>query len=142
MIYSNILALLISITFSIAFVVVNFSVITEYIGQQDSYQFISILFFTITCLLLPSFFLLKKMRQSITLTVAVMIGFGLYINREKAILVITNLYKDTLPSSWSVYYDSPGIFVYLTSSFAYFLMVRLIVGRYNERPTSVLRNRG
>lgn len=55
--------------------------------------------------ILPLFFLLKKFRQKIYLSVSMVILLVIYQYLDGFYVVLTSMYRDYLPSSWSVYGD-------------------------------------
>lgn len=56
----------------------------------------------------PQIFWFKKLRRNVTLTffMSVLVNVGMWF--ERFVIIVTSLYRDYLPSSWSVYY-SPTI---------------------------------
>jgi molybdopterin-containing oxidoreductase family membrane subunit len=56
----------------------------------------------------PQIFWFKKLRRNITLTffMSVIVNIGMWF--ERFVIIVTSLYRDYLPSSWSYYY-SPSI---------------------------------
>jgi len=56
----------------------------------------------------PQIFWFKKLRRNVTLTffMSVIVNVGMWF--ERFVIIVTSLYRDYLPSSWSVYY-SPTI---------------------------------
>jgi Ni/Fe-hydrogenase subunit HybB-like protein len=56
----------------------------------------------------PQIFWFKKLRRNVTLTffMSVIVNIGMWF--ERFVIIVTSLYRDYLPSSWSVYY-SPTI---------------------------------
>jgi molybdopterin-containing oxidoreductase family membrane subunit len=57
----------------------------------------------------PQIFWFRKMRRNITVTffMSVIVNIGMWF--ERFVIIVTSLYRDYLPSSWSTYY-SPTIF--------------------------------
>lgn len=51
-------------------------------------------------------FLYKRYRQKMGLTILSIFSLLIILNLERVVNFITNLYRDYLPSSWSVYYDT------------------------------------
>jgi molybdopterin-containing oxidoreductase family membrane subunit len=56
----------------------------------------------------PQIFWLKKMRRNITVTffMSILVNIGMWF--ERFVIVVTSVYRDYLPSSWSIYY-TPSI---------------------------------
>jgi molybdopterin-containing oxidoreductase family membrane subunit len=56
----------------------------------------------------PQIFWFKKLRRNITLTffMSVIVNIGMWF--ERFVIIVTSLYRDYVPSSWSTYY-SPSI---------------------------------
>lgn len=73
----------------------------------------------ILCLL----FLKKKVRTSLLWSFAIII----FYNLERIVIYITGLYRDYLPSSWSVYYSSSWQYSYITAFLIFNLAVLLII---------------
>ena len=57
----------------------------------------------------PQIFWSKKMRRNLFVTffMSIIVNIGMWF--ERFVIIVTSLYRDYLPSSWSVYY-SPSIF--------------------------------
>jgi molybdopterin-containing oxidoreductase family membrane subunit len=57
----------------------------------------------------PQVFWFKKLRRNILLTffMSVLINIGMWF--ERFVIIVTSIYRDFLPSSWSTYY-APSIF--------------------------------
>lgn len=53
---------------------------------------------------LPFFY--KRHRQKIWLTIISVLSLLIVLNLEQIVIFITSLYRDYLPSSWSIYYNS------------------------------------
>lgn len=53
----------------------------------------------------PQIFWFRKMRRSLTVTffMSVLVNVGMWF--ERFVIIVTSLYRDYLPSSWSVYYS-------------------------------------
>ena len=56
----------------------------------------------------PQIFWFRKMRRSLTVTffMSILINIGMWF--ERFVIIVTSVYRDYLPSSWSTYY-SPTI---------------------------------
>ncbi|RYZ45553.1 MAG: hydrogenase, partial [Chitinophagaceae bacterium] len=52
----------------------------------------------------PQIFWFKKLRRNIVLTffMSILVNIGMWF--ERFVIIVTSLYRDYLPSSWSVYY--------------------------------------
>lgn len=135
---ANMLALIITIIFSLIFLVDYFSMSAGHFENMQPYEYLSLLFFFITCAALPLLFLFRRNRERFAVTGIIMAGLLLYIDQEKAILIITNFFRDYLPSSWSVYYSTPGISIYIVSTVLFFIAVRIIAAFLNKRSKQII----
>lgn len=66
-------------------------------------------------------FLYKRHRQKIWLTIVSILSLLIVLNLEKVVIFITSLYRDYLPSSWSVYYDATDRIWTIVFSILYFV---------------------
>jgi hypothetical protein len=67
------------------------------------------------------FFLFRKFRTSVPMTIVSVALLLVYTNLERVIVFITSLFRDYLPSSWSVYYDKTDYWWTLLFSVFYFV---------------------
>ena len=67
-----------------------------------------------------TFFFFNRHRPKISLTIISVILLTVIYNYERIVIFITNLYRDYLPSSWSVYYDNSNIYWTTIASIIYF----------------------
>jgi len=93
----------------------------------NSYRINSAGWTTIATLLIPSLFLYGKFRQNFFIMLLVMVSLLIFTNHEKAIIIITNFYRDYLPSSWSVEYGSESYLTIGLASIIYFALVVLVI---------------
>ena len=57
----------------------------------------------------PQVFWIRKMRRNVTVTMfmSIIVNIGMWY--ERFVIIVTSIYRDFLPSSWSTYY-SPSIY--------------------------------
>lgn len=67
-------------------------------------------------------FLYKRHRQKIWLTVVSLLSLSIVLNSEKVVILITSLYRDYLPSSWSVYHNTTDRIWTIAFSIVYFVL--------------------
>ena len=65
-------------------------------------------------------FFFNRHRPKISLTIISVILLTVIYNYERIVIFITNLYRDYLPSSWSVYYDNSNIYWTVFAAIIYF----------------------
>jgi hypothetical protein len=79
---------------------------------EDAYKFYQK---DCTALFIPTFlfafvfqllFFFNKYRISVAFTVVSIVLLTFFCNYEKVVIYITSIYRDYLPSSWSIYHDS------------------------------------
>jgi len=126
---ANRLILFLSIAFYILYcpIAINNQRPLSEVTISKSYLLQSIIFSTITVLLIPLLFVLKKLRLNTFITLLVMFSLWIFTNYEKAIIIITNFYRDYLPSSWSVEYNDTGYINIGVMALLYFLIVLFMV---------------
>ncbi len=126
---ANKLMLFLSIVFYILYCVIainNQKSLSE-VTLSKSYLIQSIIFLTISVLLIPLLFVFKKMRLNIFITLIVMFSLWIFTNYEKAIILITNFYRDYLPSSWSVEYNDISYISIGVMTLLYFFIVLFMI---------------
>jgi len=67
-------------------------------------------------------FLYKQHRKKIWLTIVSILSLLIVLNLDKVVIFITSLYRDYLPSSWSVYYDATDRIWNIAFSIFYFVV--------------------
>ena len=65
-------------------------------------------------------FFFNRHRPKISLTIISVLLLTVVYNYERLVIFITNLYRDYLPSSWSVYYDNSNIYWTIIAAIIYF----------------------
>lgn len=65
-------------------------------------------------------FLFNRHRPKISLTIISVLLLTVIYNYERIVIFITSLYRDYLPSSWSVYYDNSNIYWTIIATIIYF----------------------
>ena len=92
---------------------------------NKNYLIKSIAFLTVTVFLIPLLFAFKKLRLNVFITLLVMLSLWIFINYERAVIIITSFYRDYLPSSWSVEYPAASYISIGITTVLYFLTVIL-----------------
>lgn len=90
-----------------------------------SYRTTSIVWTTLTSMLIPSLFFSKKFRQNLFIILLVTASLLIYTNYERSIIIITNFYRNYVPSNWSVDYGSKNYLGFGLSGSMYFGLVLL-----------------
>jgi molybdopterin-containing oxidoreductase family membrane subunit len=67
-------------------------------------------------------FFFNRQRTKISLTIVSILMLTVIYNYERIVIFITNLYRDYLPSSWSVYYDNSNIYWTIIATILYFVI--------------------
>jgi molybdopterin-containing oxidoreductase family membrane subunit len=85
-----------------------------------------------TCnVITPQLFWVKKLRRNIAFTflMSVVVNIGMWF--ERFVIIVTSLYRDYLPSSWSVYYR-PSIWEvgFYLGSFGLFFTCYFLFSKY------------
>ncbi len=126
---ANYLICIISILFYIGYCITFFrnSNVMKLDISSDSYRIESLLFTSVATFLVPLLFLFKKLRHNFIIISLVMLSLVIFTNYEKAIILITNFYRDYLPSSWSVEYPSLSYVNIGLAGLVYFIFVVLII---------------
>ena len=65
-------------------------------------------------------FFFNRHRPKIYLTIISVLLLTVIYNYERIVIFITSLYRDYLPSSWSVYYDNSNMYWTIIASIIYF----------------------
>ena len=65
-------------------------------------------------------FFFNRHRTKISLTIISLILLTVIYNYERLVIFITSLYRDYLPSSWSVYYNNSNIYWTVIATVIYF----------------------
>jgi len=80
-------------------------------------------------------FLYKRHRQKIAMTIISILSLLIILNLERVVIFITSLYRDYLPSSWSVYYDKTDRLWTIAFSTLYFIICWIIPHIIKPRKT-------
>ena len=79
----------------------------------------------------PQIFWFRKMRRSIVVTfiMSIVVNIGMWF--ERFVIIVTSLYRDYLPSSWSTYY-SPSIWEigFYVGTFGLFFTCYFLFAKY------------
>ncbi len=94
---------------------------------DKSYDFQKFIYTTLACFIIPMLFIFKKLRQKYFIIFFVMLSLVTFTNYEKVVIYITNVYRDYLPSSWSVDYTSVWNFSPIIACLFYFFAVMLLI---------------
>ena len=125
---SNKLILILSATFYTIFCcILIINKLLESDNIIKSYSFQNIIFTTLATVLIPMLFIFKKFRQNYFTIILVMLTLVIFTNYEKGVIVLTNLYRDYLPSSWTVDYTTMSYFSPFIVCIFYFLAVILVI---------------
>lgn len=76
-------------------------------------------------------FFFNRHRPKISLTIISVLLLTVIYNYERIVIFITNLYRDYLPSSWSVYYNNSNIYWTIIATIIYF---SICWANYNKKP--------
>jgi hypothetical protein len=69
-----------------------------------------------------AFFFFRKYRVKISFSILSVLLLGVLFNYERIVIFITSMYRDYLPSSWSVYYDYTDISLVASATILYFVV--------------------
>jgi molybdopterin-containing oxidoreductase family membrane subunit len=128
---SNLLLLIVAVSVAIITAIGYYKKYAEATQNNLSFSDNSSHYYTIIFLtgIVPLVFLFKRLRRKIATTLVVAACVNWFVFYEQVYIWITSFYRDYLPSSWSVSYESSPTPYVVTSTIAHFLFAFMFANK-------------